>query len=195
MGRGRPSIASFLHSHWLVSERPPFPANEPRSARKTPRGRREAPPRSRAHFLWGPGQEAARSERLGPGRPPAQPRFAFWAPRLSVPVPDCGGHPTNTGTAQSVAFETAECGGPRVPRAAAAEDDLTFSPLGPESPLRPGSPGGPCGGKVRVRFSPHPALHRCRGSWDITHHGAGGAVRAWGSRETLFTLKHSRPSV
>lgn len=30
---------------------------------------------------------------------------------------------------------------------------------------------------------------------DVTHHGAGGAVGAWGSRETLFTLKHSRPSV
>lgn len=74
--------------------------------------------------------------------------------------------------------------GPRMP--------LTFSPLGPESPLRPGSPGGPCGrrvgsGSLPIPPPPLPGAHR-----GVTHHGPGGAVGAWGSWKTLFTLKHSR---
>lgn len=75
------------------------------------------------------------------------------------------------------------------------EVPLTFSPLGPESPLRPGSPGGPCGRRQRDQ-SPHPRgfgrqTHPTPLTMgNVTHHGAGGTIRAWGSWETLFTLKH-----
>lgn len=40
---------------------------------------------------------------------------------------------------------------------------------------------------------PAPPSTPARAPWDVTHHGAGGAIGAWGSREALFTLKHSRP--
>jgi hypothetical protein len=73
---------------------------------------------------------------------------------------------------------------------------LTFSPLGPESPLRPGSPGGPCG---KRRWGHSPCLrgfcwqHPSQCNRDITHHGARRTIWAWGSWETLLTLKHRDP--
>lgn len=55
--------------------------------------------------------------------------------------------------------------GPRVTASKAPDSCLTFSPLGPESPLRPGSPGGPCGGDGRIRaVLPNSTLHHCRGA-------------------------------
>lgn len=77
----------------------------------------------------------------------------------------------------------------------AGKGHLTFSPLGPESPLSPGSPGGPCRRRWRGQVGlPIPPSTTARGaSREVTHHGARGAIGAWGSRETLFTLKHRQP--
>lgn len=48
-------------------------------------------------------------------------------------------------------------------------------------------------GSVGLLSQSHPTT--AGAPWEVTHHGAGGAVGAWGSWETLFTLKHRQPSV
>lgn len=75
------------------------------------------------------------------------------------------------------------------------KSQLTFSPLGPESPLRPGSPGGPCRTGERSQC-PFPSGFQCPNNTDpvtlhAAHHGAGWTIGAWGSWEALLTLKQS----
>lgn len=100
-----------------------------------------------------------------------------------MPTPGSGGR-----GCRLVAFAATECEGPGV---TTLWPPYLF-PFGARVSFEAGESWGALweeGGSGSRPVPPPPLPGAPRGT---THHGTGGAIGAWGSRKTLFSLKHSR---